>query len=91
MPVRKTAAGDSTARDAVAAAVAAEGVAMAAGFRGFVGRGQRRCRRVGPLEHSRRAAETTLLLHHPVLLETEHAIQQIASVLAKVTATMANG
>jgi dTDP-4-amino-4,6-dideoxygalactose transaminase len=67
------------------AAVQAEGVAIDAGFRGFVHRGSRRCRRGGPLPHSKAAAAALLVLHHPVLLEPPEVIQRVALALAKVT------
>lgn len=65
-------------------AVRAEGVALDAGFRGFVRRGPRRCRSVGDLAHSRRAAEATVLLHHPVLLEPPETMARIAAAFRKV-------
>ena len=71
-------------REAFIAAVQAEGVAIDAGFRGFAGRSSARCRKVGDLPHSLRAAEQTLLLHHPVLLEPPDMIQLVAAALRKV-------
>jgi dTDP-4-amino-4,6-dideoxygalactose transaminase len=72
-------------REKFVAAVQAEGVAMDIGFRGFVRRGNR-CRRVGSLEHSAAAAEETVLLHHPVLLESEATIHLVAEAIQKVVA-----
>ena len=66
------------------AALQAEGVAIDEGFRGFTRRSERRCRRVGALEHSDRAAQQTVLLHHPVLLEPTHVIDQVAQAFVKV-------
>ena len=71
-------------REAFIAAVRAEGVALDAGFRGFTRRSERRCRKIGQLEHSRRAAESTVLLHHPVLLEGPEVIDRVAAALRKV-------
>ena len=65
-------------------AVKAEGIAMDSGFRGFAGRSSRRCRKVGPLNNSREAAESTLVLHHPILLEPTNTIDRLADTLAKV-------
>lgn len=65
-------------------AVQAEGVALDAGFRGFVRRPESRCRRIGRLPHSERAADATLVLHHPVLLEPAATIGLIARAMAKV-------
>jgi len=57
---------------------------MDEGFRGFVRRGNRRCRQSGSLEHSRRAADNTVLLHHPVLLEPRETIDMVAAAIRKV-------
>lgn len=71
-------------RDAFIAAIQAEGVAMDAGFRGFTRRGAKRCRRVGNLTHSSRAAEQTVLLHHPVLLGSDSELELVATAIHKV-------
>lgn len=71
-------------REAFLAAVQAEGVAVDAGFRGFVRRSSRRSRIVGGLSHSARAANDTVLLHHPVLLEPQETIDRVADALSKV-------
>lgn len=79
-------------RETFSAACRAEGVAMDAGFRGFARRTARRCRKVGSLEHAARAAERTLLLHHPVLLADPSRIDAVAAALCKVGQTLlANG
>ena len=44
----------------------------------------RRCRSVGDLAESRRAAADCLVLHHPVLLEDATVIDQVASAIEKV-------
>lgn len=59
----------------------AAGVPIDIGFRGFVRRSQRRCEQIGSLENSRRLSQSTLLLHHPVLLAHEEAARQIGQVL----------
>ena len=51
---------------------------MDTGFRGFTRRSERRCRQAGTLQHSARAADETVLLHHPVLLEPTEVIDQVA-------------
>jgi perosamine synthetase len=66
------------------AAIHAEGVAIDAGFRGFARRTNQRCRVVGNLVHARRAATGTVILHHPVLLESHEAINRLASAIHKV-------
>lgn len=66
------------------AAAQAEGVAIDEGFRGFALRSASRCRVVGPLEHARRAAQGTLLLHHPVLLESDAVIDRVAAAIRKM-------
>lgn len=75
-------------RDRWSAHLRAEGVAVDAGFRGFAGRTGNRCRRIGELSHSRHAAAATLLLHHPVLLESDDTIDLVAMAIAKVAKAM---
>lgn len=66
------------------AAIQAEGVAIDEGFRGFARRTSNRCRVVGDLPHARRAAASTVLLHHPVLLEEPQTINRVAEAIHKV-------
>jgi hypothetical protein len=77
--------------DEFVAALHAEGLPIDRGFRGFVGRPSRRCRKVGDLTHSRRAAETTIVLHHPILLESDDRIDAAARGLAKVATEFSGG
>jgi len=72
--------------DDVVAALRAEGAPIDTGFRGFARRSPRRCRKVGPLIQSQQTADTTLLLHHPILLEPDQRIDALARALAKVSA-----
>ena len=46
------------------------------GFRGFVKRSERRCGKPVALNHSERAAEATVLLHHPMLLADKHVFEE---------------
>ncbi len=71
-------------RDQFVAAVRAEGVALDEGFRGFLRRGDRRCRKAGELPHSRVAAEQTVVLHHPALLGAPETMDTIARAIGKV-------
>jgi hypothetical protein len=73
-------------RDEFVAALAAEGVDIGAGFRGFASRSPARCRKVGELLHSRIAAEQIVLLHHPVLLQPEDQIDLVACAIKKLAA-----
>jgi dTDP-4-amino-4,6-dideoxygalactose transaminase len=66
------------------AAVQAEGVMMDEGFRGFARRTSNRCRVVGNLNCARRVAAGTVLLHHPVLLESDQTIALVAEAIRKV-------
>lgn len=67
------------------AAVQAEGLPIDVGFRGFLRRSPRRCRRIGILVNSQVAAQQTLLLHHPILrLDAENKTEMIAAALRKV-------
>ncbi len=76
--------------DEFARALQAEGVPLDTGFRGFARRAERRCRKIGPLPHSQRAAETTLLLHHPILLENPTRMDDLSRAIAKVAAHFSN-
>jgi perosamine synthetase len=76
-------------RDAFLAAIQAEGVALDAGFRGFAGRTSRRCRKVGSLAASQNAADQTVVLHHPILLEDPATIDRVAYAISKVLAGLA--
>lgn len=71
-------------RDEFVRAARAEGVAIDAGFRGFVQRSDRRCRRPRPLTESQIAAERTIILHHPILLADEHDVRKTAWALKKI-------
>lgn len=75
------AAGQSRA-DFIAVAQS-EGVAIDAGFRGFLLRSGKRCRVAGQLVECRQAAESTLVLHHPVLLEPLEATDLVADALMR--------
>jgi len=75
-------------RERFLAAVQAEGVALDAGFRGFVKRSARRCRMAGELTESARAAEATVILHHPVLMESAETIDRVAMALEKVVSQL---
>ncbi len=66
------------------AAIQAEGVNIDTGFRGFLRRSPRRCRRVGVLPHSQIAAQQTLLLHHPMLLASDQTIDLVVAAIRKV-------
>ena len=74
----------SASLDEFLAALQAEGAPVDRGFRGFAGRSEKRYRRVMPLVESRRAAETTVLLHHPILLEPLERIDALARAMVKV-------
>jgi dTDP-4-amino-4,6-dideoxygalactose transaminase len=70
-------------------AAQAEGLPLDTGFRGFTKRGERRCRKVGTLDHAQRDASATLLLHHPVLLAGEADLDRLAQAMAKVALAFA--
>jgi perosamine synthetase len=76
-------------RAELVAACQARGIPIDTGFRGFVERTKRRCRKVSELPHSRAAAQGTLLLHHPVLLQEEEEIRQVANNLGEVCQILA--
>lgn len=78
-------------REEFVAAVQAEGVALDSGFRGFVRRGPRRCRRGSDLTQAARAAGQTVLLHHPILLECDAAVDRLAAALIKIARAWQDG
>ena len=61
-----------------------KGIPLFAGFRGFVKRSDRRCRKPVSLANSTVAAEATVLLHHPVLLQGPAVIRDLAEELVDV-------
>jgi perosamine synthetase len=69
------------------AAAQSKGVAIDAGFRSFVLRGQTRCRISGDLTGCRLASESALVLHHPVLLEPDETIDYVAATLLRAAAS----
>jgi perosamine synthetase len=78
------AAGGNWPREQFLAALQAEGVPCDAGFRGFARRGAGRCRQSGSLAHSRQAAESLVLLHHPILLQPAATVDGLAAAILKV-------
>ena len=63
--------------------IQAEGVAMDIGFRGFAKRSKRRCRHAASLGNSSQAADNTMLLHHPILLEGEEHVQRLVDAIER--------
>ncbi|HAY81167.1 MAG TPA: perosamine synthetase [Planctomycetaceae bacterium] len=72
---------DGTGRDTFLAALQAQGFQFGEGFRGFVKRSARRCRVHGSLPISAAAAESTVVLHHPILLATPAKLDRLIQVL----------
>ena len=77
-------------REAFIAAAQAEGVAVDAGFRGFIRRPESRCRKVGDLPNCRRAVADTLVLHHPLLLGDSDLLKQAGDGLRKIVQEWSN-
>jgi perosamine synthetase len=57
------------------------GLPFDTGFRGFAKRTTQRCRVVGDLPNARRAANSTLLMHHPVLLQPPEVMDPVAAAM----------
>ncbi len=76
-------------REQLLAALAAEGVPVDAGFRGFTRRSESRCRQIGSLENSGRLSRSTILLHHPILLAKKETALQAAAALTHVVDRLA--
>ena len=74
-------------RDALICQLQAQGIDVGEGFRGFHKRSANRCRVAGELVNAQSAAETTLLLNHPILLQPD-AIQTLADAMRKVIASL---
>jgi perosamine synthetase len=84
-PQYDPAAFDGLSRDAFAAAMRAEGIAIDSGFRSLEAiHSPRRFRTTGELANARDADRRILTLHHPVLLGSENDIGEIAAALDKV-------
>jgi perosamine synthetase len=77
-------------REAYLAAMQAEGVGMDVGFRGFLKRPASRCRKAGDLANSARAAEATVLLHHPILLRPPEERELLLTALRIVAERLAD-
>lgn len=75
---------DGVDREVVVSRLRAEGVPVDVGFRGFAKRTARRCRKFGELTNAIRASSSTILLHHPALLEPAATREQIVSGFKKV-------
>lgn len=60
------------------------GLPFDTGFRGFAKRTSQRCRVVGKLPNVRKAATSTLLMHHPVLLQPPEVLDQVAAALLEL-------
>jgi dTDP-4-amino-4,6-dideoxygalactose transaminase len=72
-------------RDRFVAALRAEGVAFDEGFKALhVGRSRSRYRAAGPLPVAERAHRGTVILHHPLLLESEAATDEAVRAVKKV-------
>jgi dTDP-4-amino-4,6-dideoxygalactose transaminase len=80
--------GSSLTRERFLEAAQAEGLSLDSGFRGFAGRGEGRCRSIGELALSQRAADNMMVLHHPVLLQQPETIDAVAHALWKVASAL---
>ena len=78
--------GEGPSRELFLQALQAEGLAIDSGFRGFSKRSERRCRRSVALPFSEQAADSTILLHHPILLADQSILDKVAEALSKVHA-----
>lgn len=70
--------------DALVAALRAQGVAADRGFRGFVRR-KRRCLALGELDAAQAAANSTMILHHPILAADDEQIDRLVSAFHRAT------
>lgn len=72
---------DPSIRDQFICGCVAEGIAIGEGFRGFANRSQKRCRKPVPLPHCIAAAKQTVLINHPILLQSTEQIEKLGEVL----------
>ncbi|MEC7428406.1 MAG: hypothetical protein VYE28_02060, partial [Planctomycetota bacterium] len=72
---------DATRREPLVQHCQQVGLPVDTGFRGFMKRSSRRCRKVGSLSHATERAAGTILLHHPVLLQDSKVISKLAGEL----------
>jgi dTDP-4-amino-4,6-dideoxygalactose transaminase len=74
-------------RERLVAALRAEGFALDEGFRALhAGRSAQRWRAVTPLPGADRAHREVVILHHPLLLESENDLRQLAEAFARIRA-----
>ena len=76
--------GETPAREQFLTAAQELGLPLDAGFRGFARRGSSRCRSLGDLQHARKAAECTVVLHHPILLQPDAVIDRLAQGIKQI-------
>ena len=81
IPLENEAESEPALRERLIAKLQAAGAPIDVGFRGFTRRSTRRCEKCGSLEQSERLSQSTLLLHHPVLLAEKKIAQQVGQVL----------
>jgi len=81
----------SLERDDFLSAVELEGIPLHAGFRGFIGRGARRCRRIGDLPTAGMAARRMTVLHHTTLLESKNIVEQVGVRLRSIVEALTSG
>ena len=74
---------ESPTREQMLAIAADQQLPLAAGFRGFTKRSERRCRRPMPLTNAQRACQQTVILHHPVLLSPPETINRLADAIQR--------
>lgn len=65
-----------------------KGLMVGKGYQGFHKRPPSRCRKIGNLENSRRAAKCTILLHHPLLRGSKLLLNQVISALGELGRTV---
>jgi perosamine synthetase len=80
-----------SARERFIAAAQREGIALDAGFRGFAGRGMRRCRQATALDHSQIASAATVVLHHPILLGSGESLDFVVQGVRRSCAFIRSG
>lgn len=84
LPIRLIGPEFERQREAFVSMAMAEGIPIGIGFRGFINRSQRRCRKPVQLDNCRSAISETMLIHHSVLDADEATLEQVTHLFATI-------
>lgn len=84
IPIRLNGPEFERQREAFVSMAMAEGIPIGIGFRGFINRSQRRCRKPVPLDNCRTAIDQTMLIHHSVLDADQATFELVSNLFAAI-------